>query len=191
MRTRFAGTATTFAAIALIASACASPPEIKPAPPATTEQAAPEDAPDPTPTPFVPDCDNIIDAETRATLEAEGFVLLEEHEQKLRVEQRVEAMFFDNGGVDCLWGIAGGGDSLVAFGYSEITPSAASAAQAQLEAEGYARSEEGADVVLSIDPQTDVMGVGDVFVFSEGAWFHSTKREAVERIRQAVAKANQ
>lgn len=186
MRTRFAGTAAAYAVIALIASGCASSPELRPTPAATTEAAAPEETPTPTPTPFVPSCTNIIDADTLATLEAEGFVLIEEHEHKLRVEQRVEAMFFDNGGVDCLWGIAGGGDSLVAFGYSEIPPAAAAAAQAQLEDEGYLRTEEGSDVVLSIDPQTDVMGIGDAFVFSGGAWFHSTTREAVERIRQTI-----
>jgi hypothetical protein len=189
MRTRFAGTAAAYAVIALIASGCASSPELEPAPAATTEAAVPEETPAPTPTPFVPSCTNIIDADTLATLEAEGFVLIEEHEHKLRVEQRVEAMFFDNGGVDCLWGIAGGGDSLVVFGYSEIPPAAAAAAQAQLEDEGYLRTEEGSDVVLSIDPQTDVMGIGDSFVFSGGAWFHSTTREAVERIRQTVELA--
>ncbi|HEU4807464.1 MAG TPA: hypothetical protein VFT01_04320, partial [Homoserinimonas sp.] len=103
---RFAGAATALALVAVSITGCASSPELTPAAPPATETAAPEQTPDPTPTPtpFVPDCLNIISDQTEATLSAEGFILIEEYENKLRVEQRVEAMFFDNGGVDCLWG---------------------------------------------------------------------------------------
>lgn len=188
MSTRFARVFVALAVVAVTASGCAGSPELQPGP-STTQEAAPPpqtETPTPTPTPYVPDCNNIISTETEATLTAEGFVLLEEHESKLRVEQRTEAIFFDNGGVDCLWGVAGGGDSLVAFGYSTITPADAAAAQDQLVASGYTQTEEGADIVLSIDPQTDAMGIGDVFVFSAGEWFHGTTREAVAEIRQTV-----
>jgi len=187
MSTRFATGLAALALITVALSGCAPSPELET--PAPTEVAAPPEetpTPTPTPTPYVPDCYNIIEGETEATLAAEGFILIEEHERKLRVEQRVEAMFFDNGGVDCLWGIAGGGDSLVAFGYSPITPEEAATAQEELTANGYVRTEEGTDVVLSIDPATDVMGIGDVFVFSEGEWFHSTTREAITEIRENV-----
>lgn len=185
---RVASVAAAFAVMAVIVSGCAAGPELdlEPAPPVSTNQAQPEQTPTPMPTPFVPTCLNIVSADTIATLEAEGFVLIEEHEDDLRAESRVEVAFFDNGGVDCLWGIAGGGDSLVAFGYSTITPAAASAVQAQLADSGYARSDEGGDVIYSIDPAADVMGVGDVFLFSDGAWYHSTTREALEEIRQNV-----
>jgi hypothetical protein len=191
MRTRFAWAAAAFAVITVIASGCGSSSDLEPAPAATADNAAPAETPTPapSPTPFVPDCTNIIDADTIATLEAEGFVLIEEHEHKVRVEERVETLFFDNGGVDCLWGIAGGGDSLVAFGYSEITPAAAEAAQAQLQDAGYVATTQGTDIVLSIAPEVDVMGVGDVFVFSDGSWFHATTPEAVLRIRETVAQA--
>jgi hypothetical protein len=191
MRTRFAWTAAAFVVITVIASGCASSSDLKPAPAATADKAAPMETstPAPAPTPFVPDCTNIVDPETIATLEAEGFVLVEGHEHKVRVEQRVETLFFDNGGVDCLWGIAGGGDSLVSFGYSQITPAAAEEAQAQLQDAGYVASTQGTDVVLSIAPEADVMGVGDVFVFSGGAWFHATTPDAVQRIRQTVDQA--
>lgn len=183
---RLAGAATAFAVVAVIVSGCAAEQDLKPAPPAATNQALPRVTPTPTPTEFVPTCLNIISDDTIATLEAEGFVLIEDHENDLRVENRVEATFFDYGGVDCLWGIAGGGDSLVAFGYSTITPDAASAAQARLADSGYVRSDDNGDVVFSIDPATDVMGVGDVFLFSGDAWYHSTTREAIEEIRQQI-----
>ena len=183
---RSAGAAAAFALVAAIASGCSAGPDLEPAPPPATDQALPEETPTPTPTPFVPGCLTIISEETIATLEAEGFVLIEEHENDVRAEHRVEAMFFDNGGVDCLWGIAGGGDSLVAFGYTEITPSAAADAQSRLTESGYVRTEEGADVIFSIDPAADVMGIGDVFLFSDGAWYHSTTREAIEEIRSNI-----
>lgn len=183
---RVAGVAAAFAVIGMIASGCAAGPELSPPPPPATDQALPEPTPTPTATPFVPTCLTIISADTIATLEAEGFVLIEEHEDDLRTQYRVEAAFFDHGGVDCLWGIAGGGDSLVAFGYSTITPAAESDVQAQLADSGYVRSEEGGDVVYSIDPADDVMGVGDVFLFSDGAWYHSTTRDALEEIRQNI-----
>jgi hypothetical protein len=189
MSKRFAGALAALALVSLVVTGCAASPELEPdAPPTTKAPVSETPTPEPTPTPFVPDCVSIISDDTQATLNAEGFVLIEEHEHKLRVEQRVEAMFFDNGGVDCLWGIAGGGDSLVAFGYSEITPADATIAQDRLAADGYVRTDEGGDVVLSIDPQTDLMGIGDVFLFSGGAWFHSTTRDAVEEIRATVVQ---
>lgn len=188
MSIRSIGALAALAMVALIASGCAQSAELEPASQSTTEAAQPEDTstPAPTPTPFLPDCHNIISDQTEETLTAEGFVLIEAHESKIKVEQRVEAMFFDYGGVDCMWGIAGGGDSLVVFGYSEITPADAAAAQTQLAAGGYVRTDESGDVVLSIDPATDVMGVGDVFVFSGDEWFHSTTREAIAEIRQNI-----
>ena len=129
MSKRFAGALTALALVSMVVTGCAASPELEPeAPPTTKAPASQTPTPEPTPTPFVPDCLNIISDDTQATLNAEGFVLIEEHEHKLRVEQRVEVMFFDNGGVDCLWGIAGGGDSLVVFGYSEISPADATAA---------------------------------------------------------------
>lgn len=184
MSKRFTGVLTALVLISVIVSGCASSPDLEPAAQPTTKAPASETpTPTPTPTRFVPDCLSIISDETEETLEAEGFVLIEEHEHKIKVEQRVEAMFFDNGGVDCLWGIAGGGDSLVAFGYSEISPGDAAVAQDKLAADGYLRIEEGADVVLSLDPATDLMGIGDVFLFAAGEWFHSTTREAVDQVR--------
>ncbi|MEX1079306.1 MAG: hypothetical protein WED09_09395 [Homoserinimonas sp.] len=186
MSTRFPGVFATLTVIMLIAPGCAASPELAPPPPPTSEAAEPVETPTPTPPPFVPDCYNIISDQTEETLSAEGFILIEEYENKLRVEQRVEALFFDNGGVDCLWGIAGGGDSLVAFGYSEITPADAVQAQDRLAAIGYTRTDEGGDIVLSTDPATDVMGVGDVFVFSDGQWYHSTTREAIAELRDNV-----
>jgi hypothetical protein len=183
---RLAGAAAALAVIAVVTTACTPEAEPEPAPTATVDTSAPTQTPTPTPTPFVPSCLNIIGSATIETLESEGFVLIEGHENKLRVEGRVEAMFFDNGGVDCLWGIEGGGDSLVAFGYSEISPDDATYAQDELAAAGYVRTEESGDVVLSIDPADDVMGIGDVFVFTGNEWFHSTTREAVEQIRQQI-----
>src|SRR5690554_4794054 len=158
MSSRFVGAFAALAAVALIATGCAPSPELEPAP--APSQAAPKvetPTPTPTPTPFVPDCYNIISEQTQDTLTAEGFVLIEEHERKLRTEQRVELMFFENGGVDCMWGVAGGGDSLVVFGYSEITPAAAAEAQDRLAASDYVRTEDGDDVIMSIDPSADVM----------------------------------
>lgn len=189
MSSRFARVFTAVAVISLTVVGCASEQELEPAPTPPSGVAQPEETatPTPTPTPFVPDCNNIISDQAEETLQAEGFVLVEEHESKIRVEQRVETLFFDNGGVDCLWGIAGGGDSLVVFGYSEITPAQATEAQAQLEAEGYLRSEEAGDTMLSIDPEHDVMGIGDVFVFSADEWFHSTTLQAVSEIRAQVS----
>ena len=184
MRIRLAGAAAALAVVAVITTACAPEAELAPAPAATADTPIPSETPTPTPTPFVPSCLNIISADTIETLESEGFVLIDGHENKLRVEGRVETMFFDNGGVDCLWGIEGGGDSLVAFGYSEITPDDATYAQGELSAAGYVRTDESGDVILSIDPAEDVMGIGDVFVFSGNEWFHSTTREAVEEMRQ-------
>lgn len=187
MSSRLARAFATLAVVSLAVVGCAATPELEPEQPAAPEVTQPAETPTPTPTPFVPDCHNIITDQAEETLEAEGFILIEEHESKVRVEQRVETRFFDNGGVDCLWGIAGGGDSLVVFGYSEITAAEATEAQAQLESQGYVRSEEAGDVVLSIDPQSDVMGVGDVFVFSANEWFHSTTREAIAEIRVQVS----
>jgi len=187
MSSRFARAFATLGVVSLVAVGCAATPELESPQAPVPEVSQPEETPTPTPTPFVPDCHNIITDQAEETLEAEGFVLIDEHENKVRVEKRVETRFFDNGGVDCLWGISGGGDSLVVFGYSKITPADAAEAQAQLEAEGYLRSEEEGEVVLSIDPQTDVMGIGDVFVFSADEWFHSTTRQAVEEIRTQVA----
>ena len=187
MSSRFVGAFAALAAVALIATGCAPSPELEPAP--APSQAAPKvetPTPTPTPTPFVPDCYNIISEQTQDTLTAEGFVLIEEHERKLRTEQRVELMFFENGGVDCMWGVAGGGDSLVVFGYSEITPAAAAEAQDRLAASDYVRTEDGDDVIMSIDPSADVMGVGDAFLFSNGEWFHSTTREAIAELRENV-----
>jgi len=103
MSKRFAGAVTALALVSMVVTGCAASPELEPAaPPATKAPASQTPTPEPTPTPFVPDCLNIISDDTQATLNAEGFVLIEEHEHKLKVEQRVEAMFFDNGGVDCL-----------------------------------------------------------------------------------------
>ncbi|MHA6668861.1 hypothetical protein ACX3O0_08315 [Homoserinimonas sp. A447] len=184
MSKRFAGAVTALALVSMVITGCAASPELEAeAPEATKAPSSETPTPTPTPTPFVPDCLTIISEDTLATLQAEGFVLIEEHEHKLAVEQRVETMFFDNGGVDCLWGIAGGGDSLVAFGYSEISPADAAIAQDRLAADGYLRTEEGADVILSVDPETGPMGVGDVFLFTASEWFHSTTREAVDQIR--------
>lgn len=187
MSSRFARVFAGLALVSLAVVGCAAEQDLKPAPERPSEVTRPEKTPTPTPTPFVPDCHNIITDEAEETLESEGFVLVEEHENKVKVEQRVESMFFENGGVDCLWGIDGGGDSLVSFGYSEITPPQAAEAQATLEAEGYLRSEEAGDVVLSIAPHMDAMGVGDVFVFSAKEWFHSTTLEAVAEIRTQVS----
>lgn len=190
MIARFAAAIFAFAAVAVVSVGCADSAELQPEPPPTADVAEPEETPTPTPTPtsapFVPNCYNIISAHTRDTLAAEGFVLVEEHQNKLRAEQRVETMFFENGGVDCLWGIAAGGDSLVVFGYSEITPAAAAEAQERLTADGYVRTEDGADVVLSIDPAHDVMGIGDAFVFADGEWFHSTTPDAIAELRENI-----
>src|SRR5690554_3214889 len=187
MSSRFAQAFAVLGVVSLAVVGCAETPELEPEPQTKPEVTLPAETPTPTPTPFVPDCHNIITDDAEETLDAEGFVLVDEHESKLRVEQRVEALFFDNGGVDCLWGIAGGGDSLVVFGYSEITPADATEAQSRLEAEGYLRSEDAGDVVLSIDPEMDVMGIGDVFVFSADEWFHSTTLQAVAEIRTQVS----
>jgi hypothetical protein len=188
MRLRLAGAAAALAVIAVITTACSPEADLEPVPTASADAAVPSETPTPTPTPtaFVPSCLNIISTDTIETLEAEGFVLIDGYENKLRVEGRVEAMFFDNGGVDCLWGVQGGGDSLVAFGYSEISPPDALYAQEELSAAGYVRTEESGDIVLSIDPADDVMGIGDVFVFSANEWFHSTNREAVAEMRQHI-----
>src|SRR5690606_32636644 len=148
MNSRFAPALTALAVISLVVVGCAPEQELKPAPERTSPVAQPAETPTPTPTPFVPDCHNIITDQAEETLDAEGFVLVDEHENKVRVEQRVEALFFENGGVDCLWGIAGGGDSLVAFGYSEITPEQAEEAQAHLESEGYRPPEDSGAVAL-------------------------------------------
>ncbi len=185
--TRLVGAVTGLVIVAVAIAGCAASLELEPAPVKTSQAAEPTETPTPTPTPFVPDCRNIISDEAEDTLEAEGFVLIEEHENKLRVERRVEAMFYDNGGVDCLWGIAAGGDSLVSFGYSEISATDASTAQAELESIGYVRSDEAGDIVLSVDPSMDVMGVGDVFVFSGDEWFHANTREAIAEIRTQVS----
>lgn len=193
MRVGLVGTAAIITAIALMATGCTPDTELEPAPLATTGNAAPnetpEPAPEPTPepTPYVPTCMNIVAEETTATLEADGFVLIDGYESKLRGEDRIEARFFDYGGVDCMWGIAAGGDSLAAFGYSEITAADASDAQAWLEANGYLRTENGDDVIYSLDPAVDVMGHGDVFVFDGTAWYHANRLEWIEDIRLTVA----
>lgn len=183
---RLAGAAVALAVIAVIASGCAPEVKLAPSSPPTPEAAAPTPTATPTPEPFVPDCLNILSPDTIATLESEGFVLIEEHEQNLRTESRVETMFFTNGGVDCMWGVVGGGDSLVAFGYSEIDPADAAIAQQRLAELGYVHTDEGPDAVLSISPEADVMGVGDIFLFTEGAWFHATTRDGLDEVRQHI-----
>src|SRR5690606_24382404 len=99
---------------------CAPQQTVDAAPPPSTITPAPSSPPTAEPEPVEPDCMNIISETTIATLEAEGFVLIEDHLDHLSSDHSVELMFFDNGGVDCMWGIAGGGDSLVSFGYSSI-----------------------------------------------------------------------
>lgn len=186
MRVGLVSAAAIIAVIALVTTGCAPEPELEPAPRPTTDQAQPSETPTPTPTLFEADCMNIVDEETTSTLEAEGFVLVEGYESKLRGEERVEARFFDYGGVDCLWGVAAGGDSLAVFGYSEITAANATETQAWLDANGYLRTEEGDDVVYNLDPALDVMGHGDVFLFDGDAWYHANRREWIEDIRLAV-----
>lgn len=187
MKARLAGTAT-ICVLALLTAGCAAEPEqeLVTSRPGTT--AKPTQTPAPTETAFAPDCTNIVPRSTAATLEAEGFVLVDGHEDKSRAEDRIEQRFFDFGGVDCLWGIAAGGDSLAAFGYSPITPAEATDAQAWLDANGYLRTTEGSDVVYNIDPERDVLAHGDVFLFDADAWYHANLREWIDDIRAAVAK---
>lgn len=186
MRVKLACGAAVIAVLALITTGCAPEAELEPAPAAPTQHSQPSETPEPTPTPVAPTCTTIIDPETITTLESEGFVLIDSHEDDLRAEQRVEARFFDYGGVDCLWGIAAGGDSMATFGYSEITAADAAETQTWLSENGYLRTDEGSDVVFNIDPAVDVMGHGDVFLFEDGAWFHANFREWIDDIRQTV-----
>lgn len=175
-------------AIALATVGCSAESEPDPAPVAPTQSDTPTETATPEPTTEPVTCDNIVTDHTKEILESEGFILIEGHEQELRAEGRLEARFFDYGGVDCLWGIAAGGDSMATFGYSEITAANAADVQAGLAANNYLRSEEGTDIIFVIDPEFDVLAHGDVYLFEDGAWYHSNYRESIEEIRQTVAE---
>lgn len=185
MRKSLAATVMACALIGLVATGCSADTETEPLPQPTELAPPPDAAPPPAEepeAPAAPDCFNIIADSTLETLEAEGFVVIEEHQEKLTSEHRVEELFFDNGGVDCIWGVAGGGDSFVAFGYSTISADAARLAQDQLTESGYVRSESGADVTFSA--KRDFLGTEDYFLFTNGAWFHASTELGLEEIRE-------
>ncbi len=185
MRNMFWVAAAAATVVGLLVSGCAPDQEVDALPPASDFTPAPEATSFPTeePEPVVPTCMTIISESMIETLEADGFVLIEDHQDHLSSEHSVELMFFDNGGVDCMWGIAGGGDSLVSFGYSTISAADAASAQDRLAESGYQRAESGSDVSYSIDPRDDLLGIGDVFMFTDGEWFHSTTFEAIDEMR--------
>jgi hypothetical protein len=177
--------AISLAAVGVLLTACAPAQSVDAERPASSYTPAPTASEFPTgePEPEEPTCLNIVSQETIDTLEAEGFILIDDYQDHLMSEHRVELMFFDNGGVDCVWGIAGGGDSLVSFGYSPISAADAEVAQQRLEENGYHRSESGGEVSYTIDPSNDLLSMGDVFLFTDGEWFHSTSLEAIDEMR--------
>lgn len=186
MKTSVAGSILAAAALSLLLVGCVQDTALAPAPSPTAKAPEPIETPTPTPTPEAIACDNILSSDTLALLAADGFIVIEGHEQDLRAEQRVEARFFDNGGVDCLWGIAQGGDSMAVFGYSEIADSDAVDVQNELIDLGYLMTAEGTDVIYEISPADDVLGHGDMFLFESGAWYHANQREWIDDIRETV-----
>ncbi|MCU1546080.1 MAG: hypothetical protein JWP30_1180 [Homoserinimonas sp.] len=180
-----AGTALAVA-ITLFAAGCTPQADLEPPKPTPTRTttATPTPAPTASAEPGLA-CEDIVAPDTLELLDAQGYVLMEEHEDDVRAEDRIEAYFFDYGGLDCLWGVPSS-DLLAVFGYSEITDSQALPVQNKLTAAGYVRAEQGADVTFSLPPDESAPDHEDWFLFTEGAWFHSSRLAGIEEIRQTV-----
>ncbi|MCW4386635.1 hypothetical protein OH146_12710 [Salinibacterium sp. SYSU T00001] len=188
MRLRIAVAGAVLAAVALSGCAGEAPGEESPSTeptasvPATVEPSA---EPEPTGPPALA-CNTLITQETLDGFEAAGYVHEVDYESQVRSEGSIEELFFDYGGLACMWYLPNS-DGWFTAAYSPITETQATEAQARLEAEGYLRAEEGSDVVYTIDPSTNMLGHNDTYLFEPGAWYHSNHPEGVDEIRGEVA----
>ncbi|WP_403020282.1 hypothetical protein [Salinibacterium sp. GXW1014] len=164
----------------------------EPEPVDTTQSpsASPQQSASPTPStePAGPEplsCNTIITQQTLDGFEAAGYVHEVDFESQLRSESRIETLFFDYGGLACFWYLPNS-DGWFTAAYSEITETQATEAQALLEAEGYVRTESGTDVTYAVDPEANLLGHQDTYLFEPGAWYHSNHAEGVSEIRTVV-----
>lgn len=192
MKLRVAGIAAVSLAIALATAGCAASgntlDEVSTRP-VPTETTAPTTEPvreEPEPL----SCDTLAPAVALAEFEANGFVLDEEYEESLRAENAVNVRFFDLGGLACRWYLPNSG-GVATFGYSEITEMDASAAQAELAAAGYERTDDGTDVIFTLKPASNPLGMSDTFLFESGAWYQAIELTGVNDVRENIRKRNE
>lgn len=153
--------------------------------PTSTPTTAPSASPEPSGAPPLA-CNTIITQETIDGFEAAGYVHEVDYESQIRSEGSIEALFFDHGGLACMWYLPNS-DGWFTAAYSSISESDAVNAQARLEAEGYIRSQDGADVVFSMDPSENLLGHNDTYLFEPDAWFHSSDPNGIAEIRAVVS----
>lgn len=149
--------------------------------------APPTETPEPSGPPALA-CNTLITQETIDGFEAAGYVHEVDFESQLRSDNRIEALFFDYGGLACLWYLPNS-DGWFTAGYSQLTDEQAREAKSILEAENYLRSENGPEVTYSVNPEVNLLGHNDTYVFVPGAWFHSNHPEGVQEIRTVIEAA--
>jgi hypothetical protein len=187
MKLRVALACAAIAAVTLVG--CAGPEEpTEPSasPSASTPQPSPSASPKPSGPPPL-SCNTMITQETIDGFEAAGYVHEVDYESDIRSDGSIQALFFDYGGLVCMWYLPNS-DGWFTAGYSEITEAEAVNAQARLEAEGFIRTDEGTDVRYTIDPSVDLLGHNDTYLFEAGAWYHSSDPNGIAEVRTVIAE---
>lgn len=129
-------------------------------------------------------CDSLLtDAEEERVLSErdQGLILLENFEQKLRDENSPERLFFEFGGIACLWGYEGT-DNVDIRGFSTLNESQAAKAQAELTGLGFTASTEGAGTVYTPGAGNE-LGYDEAYVFTTGAWYFALEPDGRASIR--------
>lgn len=187
MKFRLALAGAAVAAIALTGCAAAEPESSDPR--VTPQQTAgptsePSASPEPTGPPPL-SCNTIITQETIDGFEAAGYIHEVDYESQVRSEGGAEELFFDYGGLACMWFLPNS-DGWFTAAFSELTEQQSAEAQARLVAEGFVRSDDGTDVIYSLPAETDPQG-GDTYLFEPGAWYHSNHPDGVAEVRSVVS----
>lgn len=187
MTRRVAGIAAVSLIVALVTVGCSAPDDTlaevstRPVP---TESASPSTEPvNAEPEPLT--CTTLAPDVALAEFEANGFVLDEAYESALRDENAVNARFFDLGGLACRWYLPNSG-GVATFGYSEISEADAQSVQAELAASGYERTAEGTDVLFTLSPANNPLGMSDTFLFESGAWYQAIEATGVNDVRENI-----
>jgi hypothetical protein len=182
----------TAAALAAILTACTTPNEA-PTPTGSAPPSSPLPTsepstapPGPTPTTDPPTrltCGSVLDPESVGEFEASGFTEIEDFADRM-VEQGVPlARFAANGGVLCQWGVPASG-SVENYGLSPITAAEADEEKGRLLDEGYASEDRDEGELLT---GTDSAGNAQLYLFTDGFWYHGFTIDRVLEIRRNAA----
>jgi hypothetical protein len=126
-------------------------------------------------------CDSLRSEKERSHPLPEGMVLLEDYQQKLEQESSPLRLFFEFGGLACLWGFEGT-DNVDVRAYSQLDEDQAAGARAELESLGFEPMAEGSDTVYR-QPAGNELGFDEAYVFTPDAWYYGLTQVSRDVVR--------